>query len=390
MNKNKKIIYPLTASSWNDKEITALHRLIDGSNFSMGLNVKKFEKNFAKFHKVKYSVMVNSGSSANLLMVASLFYQKTKHKIKKGDEVIVPAVGWSTSYNPLHQLGLKIKFVDIDIETLNFDLEKLKKSISNKTKIIFAINLLGNCNNFSVIKKLIGQKKILIIEDNCESLGAKFKKKYSGTFGIMSSTSFFYSHHMSTIEGGAILTNNNELYKILKILRAHGWVRDILDKKKLNFNNKFRFVLPGYNLRPTEINGVLGNIQLKKLTKFIKVRRSNAKYFISKFKKLNNIIIQKEIGDSSWFGFSIILRKNAKIQRKKIIEIFEKNGIETRPIVSGNFSKQEVCKFYDLSKNLSLTNSEIVDKNGFFIGNHHFDMRNKINYVFNLLRRYIN
>ena len=388
MKKNKKIIYPLTSSTWDEKEKNALKKLVKGSNFSMGENVKKFENNFAKFHKSKYSVMVNSGSSANLLMISSLFYLK-KNKLQRGDEVVVPAVGWSTSYNPLYQLGLKIKFVDVDLETLNFDLKKLKKSISKKTRLILAINLLGNSNDFTKIKKIIKNKNIYIIEDNCESLGAKYKGKKSGTFGIMSSTSFFYSHHMSTIEGGAILTNNKDLYKKLKILRAHGWIRDIIDKKKLDFKNKFRFILPGYNLRPTEINGLIGNIQLKKLTSFVKMRRLNAKYFISKFKTIKNIIIQKEIGESSWFGFSIIIKNKAKIKREKIIKILELNGIETRPIVSGNFSNQEVCKFYNLSKNLSLNNSEIIDKNGFFIGNHHFDMKKKIIFVFNILKKYL-
>ena len=152
MKKNKKIIYPLTSSTWDEKEKNALKKLVKGSNFSMGENVKKFENNFAKFHKSKYSVMVNSGSSANLLMISSLFYLK-KNKLQRGDEVVVPAVGWSTSYNPLYQLGLKIKFVDVDLETLNFDLKKLKKSISKKTRLILAINLLGNSNDFTKIKK---------------------------------------------------------------------------------------------------------------------------------------------------------------------------------------------------------------------------------------------
>ena len=161
--------YPLASSTWSQAEIEAINKVIDSGNFTMGKNVKKFEEKFSQFVNSKYSIMVNSGSSANLLMIASLFYS-SRYKLKRGDEVIVPAVSWSTTYSPLQQYGLKVRFVDVDLETLNIDLNMLEKAITKKTKLIFLVNLLGNPNDFDRVKKIIKNKNIIILEDNCESL----------------------------------------------------------------------------------------------------------------------------------------------------------------------------------------------------------------------------
>ena len=186
--------FPLAIDSWDEKEKEAINKVVQSGFFTMGKKVKRFEEEFSNYIGSKYSVMVNSGSSANLLMIASLFYTKDKSKkLKRGDEIIVPAVSWSTSYHPLYQYGLKIKFVDIDLETLNYDLKKLKDAISNKTRAILAVNLLGNPNNFSQINKIIDNKEIIIIEDNCESLGAEYENKKTGTIGILGTFSFLNS-----------------------------------------------------------------------------------------------------------------------------------------------------------------------------------------------------
>ena len=287
-----KIKYPLSTSSWDEKEITAMLRVISSQNFTMGKEVKTFEKEFAAYFQKNYAVMVNSGSSANLLMIASLFY-KSNSPLKKGDEVIVPAVSWSTTYFPLQQYGLRLKFVDVDLDTLNFNLDDLRRAITEKTKLIFAVNLLGNPNNFEEIKSIISDKNIYLLEDNCESMGAEFSNKKTGTFGIMSSFSSFFSHHISTMEGGMILTDDEELYHILLSLRAHGWTRDlpkintVSGKKSINeFEESFKFVLPGYNLRPLELSGAIGKEQLKKLDNFITQRRMNATLFKDKIRPL--------------------------------------------------------------------------------------------------------
>lgn len=378
--------YELATLSWDDKEKNAIKKVMDSDMYTMGENVYEFERMFSQYVGSKYAVMVNSGSSANLLMIASLIYSK-EFNINKGDEVIVPAVSWPTTYIPLQQYGLKLKFIDIDIETLNFNLDQLKSAITDNTKIIFAVNLLGNSNDYDKIKEFIGNKNIILIEDNCESLGATYNGKQLGTIGLMGTYSTFFSHHMATMEGGLIVTDNEELYHILLSLRAHGWTRQLPKNNKLciksdnPFEESFRFILPGYNVRPTEMSGAIGIEQLKKLPKFIEERRKNAIHFVNKFKTDNRFIIQKEIGESSWFGFSLIIKESSNIDRKQIIDKLTKNNIEVRPIVSGNFLKNEVIKYFDYEIFGNLNNSELLDKNGFFVGNHHFDIRDKIDFL---------
>ena len=385
--------YKLASSTWNEMEINAINSVIDSDKYSMGKYVLHYEKEFAKFFNSKYAVMTSSGSTANLLSVASLFFTKNP-KLKAGDEVIVPAVSWSTTYFPLQQYGLKLKFVDIDLKTLNYDLNKLKLAVSNTTKMIMVVNLLGNPNDFSVIDQIIKDKNIVIIEDNCESMGASFNKKYAGTFGILGTFSSFFSHHIATMEGGMILTDDEELYHILLSIRAHGWTRNLpknnrITKKSDNwFEESFRFILPGYNVRPLEMSGAIGIEQLKKLPSFIEQRKKNAEIFNNLFCNDNRFIIQKEIGMSSWFGFSMIINPYWDIKRKDIIYHLDKNNIESRPIVTGNFAKNEVLKFFNYEIFDTLKNAEILDKNGFFVGNSHEDLTNEISYLKNVLEKF--
>ncbi|MDC0127596.1 DegT/DnrJ/EryC1/StrS family aminotransferase [Methylophilaceae bacterium] len=372
--------YPLATATWDQKEIDAMQKVIASGNFTMGENVRLFEREFAKYIGSQHAVMVNSGSSANLLMIGALFYSKNpKLKLKRGDEVIVPAVSWSTTYYPLYQYGLKIKFVDIDIETLNYDLAQLESAISNKTRVVLAVNLLGNPNDFDFIDKIIQDKKIILLEDNCESMGATFNNKKAGTFGVMGTFSSFYSHHISTMEGGLIVTDDEEIQQILISLRSHGWTRDLPvknlicgDKSDDLLEESFRFVLPGYNVRPLELEGALGVEQVKKLPMIISERRKNAKLFSDTLSNHPDLLIQKEVGASSWFGFSIIIRPGSDLTRKELVNKLNQLGFELRPIVTGNFLKNEVIKFFDYTVHDSLKNAEYLDKNGLFIGNHHY------------------
>lgn len=381
--------YELASTTWNDSELQSIQRVIDCDMYTMGKYVQQFEKDFAKYINSKYAVMVNSGSSANLLMIASLFYKK-ENPLKYGDEVIVPAVSWATTYFPLHQYGLKIKFVDIDINTLNYDIEQLQNAITNKTKLIVAVNLLGNPNDFNAIHLLIKDKNIILVEDNCEAMGAEYNSRKTGTFGLIGTFSTFFSHHMSTMEGGIIVTDDEEIYDILLSIRSHGWTRHlpennvICTKNKNSFYESFRFILPGYNVRPIEMMGAIGIEQLKKLPSFIEERRKNAEYFKSIFENDDRFIIQKEISKSSWFGFSFII-KDKNIRRDDVIAKLEQSNIQTRPIVAGNFTKNEVIRFFNYEISGKLVNSDIVDKFGFFIGNHQFDISDKITYLKNTL-----
>lgn len=382
--------YPLATSTWNEKELQAIQNVIDKDVFTMGESVAEFEKDFAQFLDKKYSVMVSSGSTANLLATAALFYTKNP-MLKRGDEVIVPAVSWSTTYFPLQQYGLKLKFVDIDLETLNYDLDTLKEAISENTKMIMAVNLLGNPNDFDKINAMIQDKDIFILEDNCESMGAEYQGKQAGTFGVMGTFSTFFSHHMATMEGGFITTNDEELYHILLSMRAHGWTRNLPKENKVSnksddwFEESFRFVLPGYNVRPVEMSGAIGIEQLKKLPDFLKQRRKNAKLFVKLFENHTDFMIQKNIDNSSWFGFSLIIKPESKLKRVDVIKKLQENNIDCRPIVTGNFTRNEVMKFFDYEIHGELKNADYLHENGLFVGNSQINLTEEIKYLAEVL-----
>jgi CDP-6-deoxy-D-xylo-4-hexulose-3-dehydrase len=374
------IKFPLATTTWGQEEQDAMQRVIASGMYTMGDNVQAFESDFAKYVGSKHCVMVNSGSSAILLMVAALFYTRNPLlKLERGDEVIVPAVSWSTTFYPLYQYGLKIKFVDIDLNTLNYDLNQLEQAVTDKTRAIMAVNLLGNPNDFGRIQKIIGERNIVLIEDNCESMGASYEGKHAGTFGVMGGFSSFFSHHISTMEGGLIVTDDEELYQILLSLRAHGWTRNLpkqnlvcSDKSDDLFEESFRFVLPGYNVRPLEIEGALGVEQVKRLPSIIAARRNNGKLLQASMCNHSELIIQQEIGKSSWFGFSLVIRPGSKLTRKQLVIKLNNLGFECRPIVAGNFAKNEVVKYFNSEVHGNLKNAEHIDQNGLFVGNHHY------------------
>ncbi len=383
--------YPLATSTWDDKELQAIQSVIDKDIYTMSDSVEQFEKLFAKFINRKHCVMVSSGSAANLIATAALFYTKNP-MLKRGDEVIVPAVSWSTTYFPLQQYGLKLKFVDIDLDTLNYDLDALESAITSSTKMIVAVNLLGNPNNFDAINIMIEDNDIFILEDNCESMGAEYKGKQTGTFGVMSTFSTFFSHHMATMEGGFVTTDDEELYHVLLSLRAHGWTRNLPQKNHVAnksddwFEESFRFVLPGYNVRPVEMSGAIGIEQLKKLPLFLKQRRENARVFVELFKGHPDFIIQKDIDNSSWFGFSLIMKPSSNLKRKDVIKKLQENKIDCRPIVTGNFTKNEVMKYFDYEIHNQLINADYLHDNGFFVGNSQVCLKEELSLLSNVLK----
>jgi len=382
--------YELASSTWDDEERQAIDEVVKSGLFTMGRHVREFEENFARYFGMKYAVMVNSGSSANLIAIGSLFYRKD-NPLKRGDEVIVPCISWATTYHPLYQYGLRLKFVDIDLNTLNMDPEELRKAITPKTKMVVAVSILGNPCKFDEIKKICDENNLILFEDNCESMGAKFGGRYTGTFGLLNTFSTFFSHHISTMEGGLILTNDKELYNILKSLRNHGWTRDqdedspIFERKSDDFFEAYRFILPGYNLRPGEIHGAVGKVQLKKLDRFLEIRRKNAQHFVSLFKDDERFIIQKETGESSWFCFTMIINPDSSIERERVLKKLKDAGIEYRIITGGNILRNDVIKYYDYEVTKS-SNADIAHYRGFFVGNHPYDIRDKIDYLRNTLK----
>lgn len=384
-------MYKLASTTWDTDELVVANKILASSNLTMGKNVKEFESKFASYIGTKYAVMFNSGSSANLAIVTALKYIK-ESKIQEGDNIIVPAVSWSTTYYPITQNGFILNFVDIDLDTLNIDVSKIENAINPKTKAIFAVNLLGNPANLIKLNELAEKYDLILLEDNCESLGASIESRMTGSIGFASSHSFFFSHHICTMEGGMVNTNSKELMETLISLRAHGWTRGLETNNSVfsssgnDWEDLYRFVLPGFNLRPTEISGAIGVKQLEKLPGFVKKRRKNADFFVNKFKDSQNYKIQIEVGNSSWFGFSIILQNKLIGKRKEIIELLTTNGVETRPIVAGNFTVNPVMKFLKFLPIPPLPAADLIHNEGFFIGNHHFDVSNEILHVYSILR----
>jgi CDP-6-deoxy-D-xylo-4-hexulose-3-dehydrase len=382
--------YELAYSTFGKEEKEAMLNIIDSDMFTMGENVKKFEKEFAKFFGKKYGIMVNSGSSANLVALASLFYKKD-FPLKKGDEVIVPSISWATTYYPLQQYGLKLKFVDVELETLNYDVEKLKNAISEKTKMIVTVSILGNPCYFDEIQNICDSNNILLFDDNCESMGAKYNGKFTGTYGIVNTFSTFFSHHISTMEGGVILTDDFEIYSLCKSLRNHGWTRDqdenstIYEKTEDDFFESYRFILPGYNVRPGELQGALGLVQLQKLPSFIKQRRKNGQYFYEKFKNDKRFIIQKEVGESSYFSFTIIVSPDSGLKREDVLSVLKNNKIGYRIITGGCFLEHDVIKYFDYEAD-NYDNAKYAHYNGFFIGNAPTDLTKEIDLLHEVLK----
>lgn len=384
--------YELASTTWDNAEREAIARVVDSDMFTMGKNVLAFEEAFASYFGKKYAVMVNSGSSANLVAVASLFFRK-ENPLKAGDEVIVPCISWATTFHPLQQYGLKLRFVDVNLETLNYDIDKLKDAITPNTKMIVTVSILGNPCEFDEIEKLCNEKGIILFDDNCESMGAKIGGKLTGTRGLVNTFSTFFSHHISTMEGGLVLTDDKELYNLLKAMRNHGWTRGqdadspIFDKKDDDFFEAYRFILPGYNVRPGELHGAIGLEQMKKLPHLIEARRKNAEYFVSLFKDDKRFIIQKECGESSWFCFTMIVRPELQLERKDVLVKLKNAGIEHRIITGGCFLKHDVIKYYDHTVH-SRANADLAHDRGWFVGNHPYDIRKEIDYLHKTLEAF--
>ena len=381
--KINSIHYPLTKTVLDNNDIKSGIDVLKSRWITMGRETLKFEKAFSKKISKRSSIMVNSGSSANLLIFQCLINPMVR-KLKLNDEVLLPAICWSTSLWPIIQAGLKVKFVDIDLKTLNIDINDLKTKITKKTKAIMLVHALGNCADMDKIVKICKANKIILIEDTCEALGSKYKGKQLGTFGDFSSYSFFYSHHITSGEGGIVCSKSKKDADIIRTLRSHGWHRAISNKK----SNSWSFINSGFNLRPTDICAAIGNSQLKKLKKISLVRQYNFKLIRNallndKRYAYNFDIIQESLkNDIVWFGIPIVLKSNDKNYKNKVTKKLNKLGIDTRPLISGNFANQPAVKLYKLKINSNLKNANYIDNNSFFIGLHNTKTNFKtVNYI---------
>ena len=376
-NRQKKYI-PVSGKflDWND-----LSYMIDATLdmwLTSGRFNKEFEEKFAKYLNVKYALSTNSGSSANLLALSALTSPKLKEKaLKKGDEVITVAAGFPTTINPIFQNGFIPVFVDVEIGSYNISIEKIEEAISKKTKAIFIAHTLGYPFDLDNVLNLAKKYNLWVIEDSCDALGAEYKGQKTGSFGDIGTFSFYPAHHITMGEGGAVVTNNPELHKIL--LSFRDWGRDCICppgvdnvcKKRFSrqfgnlpfgYDHKYTYSNIGYNLKITDWQAALGVSQLDKIEDFIEKRTKNAEFLHSRLQKLNEFLILPEIEDNvkpSWFGFLISVKKNAPFTKNELVQYLENNGIGTRQLFAGNILRQPMITENDVD--FRIGNSKIIN-----------------------------
>ena len=368
-----KTFYSLVGEPFIKEDMIAGIETLLSGRITMSKITKKFEQKFANYIGSKHALMVNSGSSANLLAVFSSVNPRSKNKLRQNDECLIPAICWSTSLWPIVQAGLKPKFVDVELNSFNLDLNKLEKKITSKTKAIMAVHVLGNSAKMSELMRIVKKHNLTLIEDTCESLGSTYNGKYLGTFGKFGSYSFYVSHQLIAGEGGMLVCNNSEDYKIAHTLRAHGWDRGLKKKQ----NTEFNFINSGFNLRPLDLTAAIGLSQLKRLKQSIKTRTYNRNKIINSIlnsEKWNNqlsFLEPQEKLKPSWFGIPILLNKRLIKFKRQYLNQLNNNGIETRPIISGNFLNQPSIDLYKLNnKKEKFAIAQDIENRGFFIGLH--------------------
>jgi len=346
---------------------------------TMGKKARKFEEIFAKYIGSTYASLVTSGSCANFLALSILTNPSIENRIEPGDEIITPAVTFATTVYPIINIGAIPVLVDIDMDSLNIKLDEIEKAISKRTKAIMPVHLLGNPCDINGIMEIAKNHNLFVIEDACDASGAEIDGKKVGSFGDLATFSFFFTHIMSTIEGGMVVTNNEEYCELARSLRAFGWIRDLGDKNKIaeryqNIDPRFLFIHTGYNFKPTDLQGAFGIHQIKKLDRFIEIRRKNANYWTKNLKQYSEFfwVLEEKRGTKSvWYGYPVIVNPEAPFNRKELVDFLESKGVQTRPILSGNFDEQPVMQSVNYKKISDLLNSKIIQRHSFWLGNHH-------------------
>ena len=381
---------PLASSGLRQKDIQAAIEVLNSGNLTMGKKVRNFENSMAEYLKVKHFIMMNSGSSANLAMFEALIRPTTGiPKLKQGDRILVPVIAWPTTIWPIIQLGLEPIFIDIDPETFAIDLGEAQKFLDRRNisaQGIFPIHPLGRAINSEKLENFCKKNDLVLINDVCEALGSWSDNTHAGIAGMGGSFSFYFSHHITTMEGGGVATNSSEFADDLRSIRSHGWSRDRTDSELWQQNlsrndSKFLFVSTGFNIRPMEIQAAIGISQLKDLDHFIHLRRQMARKI---HKSINGTGIEL-VGAStlnssqteksnSWMLMPIrVLGNNADARKRRIIQNLESLGVETRPVLTGNFISQPSMQ--RIGKNLpnasDFTNANTISESTFLVSGHH-------------------
>jgi CDP-6-deoxy-D-xylo-4-hexulose-3-dehydrase len=355
----------------NDKEYLA-DFLKSTERFTQFEKVKEFERLWSLWQNTIYSTFVNSGSSADLIMLDAV---KEFYNIDNGAEVLVPAVTWTTNITSVIQTKMQPVFVDINLNDLSFDYEKLEKAITSKTKIILVTHLIGIPANIDRIKEIAEKFNLIILEDCCESHGATYKSKKVGNFGVASTFSFYWGHHITTVEGGMICTEIDDLNDLFILKRSHGLARELHQSKhqyykdkypKIDFN--FLFLTHGYNFRNTELHAVIGIEQIKHLDRYIGIRNQNHKKYLQIISMISDKVYTIDNDGISSFCLPFIFKKLE--DKNTFIKACKDSEIEIRPIIGGNLLNQPCFSSYGNANEFST--AQIVHENGFYIGNNQF------------------
>jgi len=353
-----------------DEVIEALDSLIS-TWVTMGPKVKRFERMFADYIGRKHAVMVNSGSSANLLALSAL-------NLQPGDEVITPALTWATTVWPIAQVVAIPVLVDVERDSYNISPAAIEAAITPKTRAIMPVHVLGNPCNMDAIMDIADQHGLDVIEDCCEALGAMCHGRKVGCFGDLATFSFYFSHHISTIEGGMVLTNNDVLADMCRSQRSHGWMRDLSNREEVaaqypDIDPRFPFPNTGYNLRPTEIQGAFGIHQLPKLDGLVETRRVNTTWLngaLSPYRRW--LMLPSEAQDTfhSFMGYPLTVKPGAPFTKGQLVQFLEGKGLETRPLLTGNIVNQPAMKQIQYRVSGTLDNAQYIQENSFYIGPH--------------------
>lgn len=394
---------PLAASTIGPEDVIEVLDSFLQMKLTMGQKTQKFESLWAEYIGTSGSILLNSGTSAEMLSLSVLSSPMLgSRRIRPGDEVITSPITFPSSVNSIVHAGATPVFVDINLETLNIDTDLVETAIGDRTKCVLPVHFMGNPCDMPEIMDLAHDHKLFVVEDVAESHGSEIKGKKAGSFGDIGIFSFFFSHHISTIEGGAITTNSAEYLEIGKSLRSYGWIRTLSDQRKKQLTKKYSkidprhlYVTVGFNFKPTEVTAALGIHQIDKIEDIISAKRSNAAYLTDKLESIPRLeeyfLLPHERKGTrhSWLGYPIVVRKNAPFDKSVVMNFLENSRIETRQLEAGNVVDQPSARHYRHKTVGTLKNSEVVMRGGLFFGLYHTMKRTDLDYIANTFEEFI-
>jgi CDP-6-deoxy-D-xylo-4-hexulose-3-dehydrase len=392
--KPQKYWYPLSMATYGVEEILAVVDSLCSFRTTMWEKTAEFERQFAKSQGSAEAIMVNSGSSSDLLVAFALVNPQTQ-LLSAGDEILVPSVTWPTQVWSAMMAGLKVRFVDTDPATLNINLDDLEAKVTPRTRAISLVHLMGNPCNMDRVTALCKKHSLILVEDCCESLGAAYKGQRVGTFGLASAYSFFFSHHLTTMEGGMICCQDQSLSDLFRLLRAHGWARNAkytTAQEHDGLDPRYVFMNWGFNVRPSEAQAGFGLEQLHRLPAFQAQRVINAEYFQAGIERFNAVMRLMRVdadAQCSWFALPIVLTEDCPFPKAEFLAHLEQEGVETRPIVAGNLARQPVCQVFPELQDANLPGADIVHERGFYLGLHPFKAKQQLDRLLGVFQAFM-